>query len=59
MPFSKDFLLTNVCLYWLTGNVTSSFRLYYEAIHTGDRAAVTGKLYCKVRCGHFCIAEKL
>ena len=52
MPYSKDFLLTNVCLYWLTGNITSSFRLYYEAIQTGDRAAVTGKLYCKVMHAH-------
>ena len=47
-PFSKDFLLTNVCLYWLTGNVTSSFRIYYEARYTGDREEITGKLYCKV-----------
>lgn len=50
MPFSKDFLLTNVCLYWLTGNVTSSFRIYYESKYTGD-GRNTAKLYCKVPTG--------
>ena len=48
MPYTKDFLLTNVCLYWLTGNVTSSFRIYYESNYTGDRKNITSKLYCKV-----------
>ena len=48
LPFTPDFLITNVCLYWLTGNVTSSLRIYYEAKHTGDRTSIVSKLYCKV-----------
>lgn len=46
LPFSKDFLITNCCLYWLTGNVTSSFRLYYEARHAHEGRQI--KQYCKV-----------
>jgi len=32
--FSKDLLLTNVTLYWVTGTITSSMRIYYESSHT-------------------------
>ena len=32
--FSKDELLTNITLYWVTETINSSFRLYYEAQHT-------------------------
>ena len=49
LPFSKDFIITNCCLYWLTGNVTSSFRLYYEARHAHEGQQI--KQYCKVRLG--------
>lgn len=31
--FSKDQLLTNVTIYWLTQTINSSMRLYYEARH--------------------------
>jgi pimeloyl-ACP methyl ester carboxylesterase len=31
--FSKDVLLTNVMLYWVTGAINSSFWLYYTRIH--------------------------
>ncbi|HZO82610.1 MAG TPA: epoxide hydrolase [Candidatus Binataceae bacterium] len=31
--FSKDQLLTNVTIYWVTGTINSSMRLYYEARH--------------------------
>jgi pimeloyl-ACP methyl ester carboxylesterase len=31
--FSKDELLTNITLYWLTNTIGSSTRLYYEAFH--------------------------
>ena len=31
--FSKDELLTNITLYWLTNTIASSTRLYYEAQH--------------------------
>ena len=32
--FTKDQLLTNVMLYWVTGTATSSARIYYESRHT-------------------------
>jgi microsomal epoxide hydrolase len=32
--FSKDVLLTNVMLYWLTGAIGSSFWPYYDRFHT-------------------------
>lgn len=44
--FSKDVLLTNVTLYWLTGAIGSSFWPYYDRFHTpwpipsGQRIAV-------------------
>ena len=35
--FTKDQLLTNVMLYWVTGTITSSTRLYWERQHSGER----------------------
>lgn len=34
--FSKDDLLTNIMLYWISGNITSSMRLYYESMKAGE-----------------------
>jgi microsomal epoxide hydrolase len=36
--FTKDQLLTNVMIYWLTETANSSCRLYYEALHAGKFA---------------------
>jgi microsomal epoxide hydrolase len=36
--FTKDQLLTNVMLYWVTGTATSSTRLYYEMRRAGASA---------------------
>jgi pimeloyl-ACP methyl ester carboxylesterase len=33
--FTRDQLITNVMLYWLTGTMTSSARLYWESRHSG------------------------
>ena len=33
---SKDELLTNIMIYWVTGSITSSARLYYESNHVGS-----------------------
>jgi len=33
--FTKDELLTNIMIYWITQTITSSMRLYYEAHATG------------------------
>ena len=32
--FTKDEILTNVTLYWVTESITSSTRIYYESRHT-------------------------
>jgi len=32
--FTKDDLLTNITIYWVTGTITSSTRLYYESRNT-------------------------
>jgi len=32
--FTKDELLTNIMIYWLTGTIGSSTRMYYENSHT-------------------------
>ena len=34
--FSKDELLTNITLYWLTNTIATSTRLYYEATHAAS-----------------------
>jgi pimeloyl-ACP methyl ester carboxylesterase len=34
----KDELLTNISVYWFTGTITSSTRLYYELMHGGRLA---------------------
>jgi pimeloyl-ACP methyl ester carboxylesterase len=39
--FTKDDLLTNVMIYWVTQTIGSSVRLYYEAIHSPALAAPT------------------
>ncbi len=33
--FTKDELLTNIMIYWVTGTITSSMRLYYEVFKHG------------------------
>jgi pimeloyl-ACP methyl ester carboxylesterase len=33
--FTRDQLLTNVMLYWVTQTITSSTRLYWESMHSG------------------------
>jgi len=32
--FTKDELLTNIMIYWVTGTITSSTRLYFETYHS-------------------------
>jgi pimeloyl-ACP methyl ester carboxylesterase len=35
--FSKDELLTNIMIYWVTGTISSSARLYYEDSHAAPQ----------------------
>ena len=37
--YSRDFLLTNVCLYWFTESIASSMQLYAEQFRAGSAAA--------------------
>ena len=46
--FMRDELLTNVSVYWLSGCITSSTRLYYEAMHSGEIGRLSAT-YCKAR----------
>ena len=45
--FTKDQLLTNVMLYWVTQTITSSTRLYWERQHSGEH----GQPYVSVPTG--------
>ena len=38
---SRDDLLTNIAIYWFTQTATSSARLYYESMHSGNFGAVS------------------
>ena len=38
--FTKDQMLTNITLYWVTGTATSSARIYYESRNTPPKRAV-------------------
>ena len=42
--FSKDELLTNIMLYWVTQSIGSSVRLYYEAQHSGRSYLQGGRI---------------
>jgi len=42
--FTKDELLTNVMLYWVTQSITSSTRLYCETMRTGRFGPTDGKV---------------
>lgn len=41
--FSKDQLLENIMLYWVTGTINSAMRLYYESLGPGRFSASLGE----------------
>jgi pimeloyl-ACP methyl ester carboxylesterase len=41
--FTKDQLLTNIMLYWITGSIGTSVQLYYEAFHDTSMRLVPGE----------------
>ena len=49
--FTKDELLTNITLYWVTRTATSSARLYYESRHAGTTLA--GRVEVPTACAQF------
>lgn len=42
--FTKDQLLTNITLYWVTNTISSSTRLYYETMKAGQFGALPSKI---------------
>ncbi len=42
--FTRDELLTNITIYWVTGTINSSTRLYYETMRSGSLAAIEGRV---------------
>ncbi len=41
--FTKDQLLTNIMIYWITGSIGSSVRLYYESFHDASMRLAPGE----------------
>ncbi len=51
--FSKDQLLANITLYWVTGSITSSTRLYCETRRAGRFGALPEKIKVPTGCAIF------
>jgi pimeloyl-ACP methyl ester carboxylesterase len=57
--YTKDELLTNIMIYWVTNSGTSSARIYYESRHMGGGLAPTlltrpeGRVTVPTGCGAF------
>jgi len=50
--FTKDELLTNITLYWVTGTAASSARIYYETAHA-QPAPATWRVEVPTACASF------
>lgn len=50
---SKDQLLTNIMIYWITQSITSSTRLYYESAHSENDLSKHGKIETPTGCAIF------
>lgn len=55
--FSKDELLTNITLYWLTNSIATSTRLYYEAAHAEGMFGMFEPGYVDTPTGYACFAK--
>jgi microsomal epoxide hydrolase len=51
--FTKDELLTNVMIYWITGSITSSTRLYYETMKSGRFGPAQQRIETPTGCAIF------
>jgi len=51
--FSKDELLTNISVYWFTGTINSSVRLYYETRKGGRAGFTQGRVELPTGCAIF------
>ena len=50
---SRDELLTNIMIYWVTGTITSSCRLYYESSHVRNNLHANGRIETPTGCAMF------
>jgi pimeloyl-ACP methyl ester carboxylesterase len=51
--FTKDELLTNIMLYWVTQSAASSARIYYESRHAAPGAAAARRVETPTACADF------
>ena len=51
--FTKDELLTFITIYWVTGSITSSMRLYCESMRAGTFAPVSERIEVPTACALF------
>jgi microsomal epoxide hydrolase len=51
--FTRDELLTNITIYWVTQTINSSTRLYYEAMHSGEFAPLERRIDVPTGCAIF------
>ncbi|MFI7034488.1 alpha/beta fold hydrolase [Microbispora rosea] len=57
--FSKDELLTNITLYWLTNSIATSNRLYYEAMHAEGMMSMLDPGYVDTPTGYASFAKEI
>ena len=50
--FTRDELLTNITIYWVTQTATSSARIYYESTHA-ERSVLAGRVDVPTACAVF------
>jgi pimeloyl-ACP methyl ester carboxylesterase len=50
---SRDELLTNISVYWLTGTVNSASRIYYEAMNAGEFQPLQTRIEVPTGCAIF------
>ncbi len=51
--FTKDEILTNVMIYWVTNSITSSTRLYYETMKSGRFGPAGARIELPTGCAIF------
>ena len=51
--FTRDELLTNITVYWVTGTINSSTRLYYEVRKSGRVGFTQGRVEVPTGCAGF------
>jgi microsomal epoxide hydrolase len=51
--YTKDELLTNITIYWVTQTINSSMRLYYETMKAGRFGPADGRIEVPTGCAIF------